>query len=122
MKNARKRNILKRKENALKNEQNYKFILQFISLAVLDEKRIRDGYEYIKISIQKTFLKDAKNLKKWEKFFEYYEKEWIQIVTPKNFCVYQLVDRTNKSTESLRRTENELIRPSSKTKEFLGIN
>ena len=122
MKNARKRNVLKRKENALKNEQNYKFILQFISLAVLDEKRIRDGYEYIKISIQKTFLKDAKNFKKWEKCFEYYEKEWIQTVTPKNVCVYQLVDRTNNSTESLHRTENELIRPSSKTKEFLGIN
>jgi hypothetical protein len=45
-------------------------------------------------------IREACKIPELLKFFVYYEAEWIQKVTPQNFAVHDLDDRSNNSTEN----------------------
>ena len=73
---------------------------EILALAFLKEDMIISEFENLKIRIQerkpKVFelLNDAKF---WDEYFEGY---WIKRITPRGFCVFGLIQRTNNITES----------------------
>ena len=69
-----------------------------MALAYLPYKKISEGLNFLKAEVNRR--------KKWDKMFTYFEKEWMKIVTPKNFTVFNSLDRTDNNAESYHRDLN----------------
>lgn len=110
-----------RKDNKEKNPDGYEIIKKLLVVPLLPPEKISEAIIIIKNSIEKKFENDALKLKKWKKFMNFYfEKEWMQKVTPNVFSVYNLVDRTNNHLESYHRTLNYLLRTKPTTYNLLS--
>ena len=84
------------KENEKKNPTGHQIIKKIITLPLLPADKILEGLNIIKITIEEQYAGDLKILKKWRKFATiYFEKYWMNTVTPIIFSVYNKVDRTN---------------------------
>ena len=91
----------------------YKLIRQTTSLALLPANKIAEGYAFIKEQFDNTKYKYSARI---SKFFEYYEKQWLQ--SPDEFSVYRQRHRTNNSVESYHRTINNLMKKTPGIRKF----
>lgn len=92
---------------------------KLMSLAYLPHNKIVEGLNWLKAEVRR--LVDPKRLPKWEKLFTYFEREWIKIVGPKNFTVFNALDRTDNSAESYHRDLNRDMGKNPDCPDFLGM-
>lgn len=87
-----------------------------IALALLPAHLIPEALLYIE---QLAYALGAiqGTLRKWQKFFAYFRKEWIKTVTPRKFSVFDSLNRTNNCLERYHRDLNQFMiyHPSVKT-------
>lgn len=86
----------------------------FISLALLPEKLIEEGFEVISNII-------FHNCKFLQPFINYYKDTWINGFKPGSFCAYKQTHRTNNVSERHNRELKENLKKHSTFIEFLGI-
>lgn len=58
---------------------------------------------------------------KWEKFWAYFDREWMKIVRPKNFSVYNALDRTDNKAENYHHWLNNEMGSKPLVPVFIGI-
>lgn len=76
-----------------------------MALAYLPSDRIPKALKELK-NFVKTQQPGQVLEKKWDKFWAYFDKEWMRIVKPKNFSVYNALDRTDNRAENYHRWLN----------------
>ncbi|XP_066590821.1 uncharacterized protein [Prorops nasuta] len=103
IKNAEKLKIINREKNKLTYPERYIVIKKIIYLALLPYFYIKEVYELIKKETVQEFG-DFFN-----KFFIYYERQWLSKVGPEQFSVYNKTNRTNNYVESYQRTLNKSL-------------
>lgn len=94
---------------------NWDAIKMLISLALLPEELIKEGYDIIKN------IFDGEQCAHLGKLFQYYKKTWIDGFKPKSFCVFRKMHRTNNISERHNRELKEALKKHSTIVEFLGI-
>ncbi|XP_071559329.1 uncharacterized protein [Temnothorax nylanderi] len=108
--NAKKHKILKGE----KKELGYGAVRLLISLALLPEALIEEGFSTISTVI-------FANCEYLEPFFAYYSDTWIKGFKPESFCVYKQYNRTNKISERHNRELKESLNKHSTIVAFLGV-
>lgn len=91
-----------------------------MALAYLPPDKIQEGLTFLKTEIDRLVL-NWKRLDKWAKMFTYFEKEWMKIVGPKNFTVFNALDRTDNNAESYHRDINRDMGSKPDCPEFVGM-
>lgn len=105
--------------NKTKDPDGHRILKKLIALAYLPAKLIVEGLLEIEKEA-KLVGEKAGTWKKWQNFFEYYRREWIFIVKPQNFSVFNAVNRTNNKLERYHRNINEKIGSKPTVKKFVG--
>lgn len=102
MKNAIKKEAAVQ-QNKKKNAAAHAMLKKFMALPFLPHEMVKDAFEYLKEDCKRDFG----NV--FNKFIDYFEKEWIKVVTPKGFSIYRLKHATNNFLESYHRVITELM-------------
>lgn len=97
------------------NDANWGFLKLMISLALLPETLIMNALNIITNVIFNT----SKN-EKLQNFVHYYTKTWVNGYTPKLFCVFKRIHRTNNISERHNRQLKKCLKEHSTIIEFLG--
>lgn len=101
--------LLNKKNNAKENPRANEIIKKLIVLALLPSdpvKHITEGLQYIRVLADSYFPQNNA----WQDYLNrYFQKQWIDITTPKRFSVFKAAERTNNRVESYHRTANYLI-------------
>ena len=109
------------KNNIEDNPDGNEIFKKLLILPLLPPNRISEGVTIIKKCINGKFINEPKIQKKWLKFMSiYFEKEWMNKITPAVFSVFMLPDRTNNYLESYHRTLNATIRTKPTCTTFVG--
>lgn len=106
-------------DNKTKNPVGHTLLKKVMALAYLPPDRIPKGLADLKKLVQ-TQQPDKETQEKWKKFWNYYDKEWIKIVKPKNFSVYNALDRTDNKAENYHHWLNEEMRCKPHVPVFIG--
>lgn len=105
--------------NKDKNPEAHAILKKMIALALLPPHLIREGLNHVK-KLAFALGKKEGTLKKWKKLFKYFEKEWMDIVKPEGFSVFDALDRTNNCLERYHRDLNQMLIHHPSVKKFLG--
>lgn len=84
----------------MKSKESEELLRKMMALALLPEKDISTAFEQIKNNTSDLMKR------KFKRYFDYFERFWINIVTPKRFSMYQKLKRTNNLIERYHRTLN----------------
>lgn len=90
-----------------------------MALAYLPSNKINEGFEWLKAEV--TRVVDAQRLPKWTKLFDYFKREWIKVVGPKNFTVFNALDRTDNNAETYHRDLNMAMSSKPDCPVFIGM-
>lgn len=90
-----------------------------INLALLPHHLIEEGLQYIE-NLAYKLAKEMSTTKKWEKFFSYFRRFWMNKIKPENFSVFDAEDRTNNCLERYHRDLNALLGYHPTVKKFIG--
>lgn len=101
------------------NPECHKVLKRIIALPFLPADRIIEGLDSVQILAYELGRRQS-TTEKWKNFFEYYRKEWIQIVKPENFTVCGVRFRTNNFLERWHRDLNEYLCAKPTVKNFIG--
>ncbi|XP_034944772.1 uncharacterized protein [Chelonus insularis] len=100
MKRARKLKLISSQHNKFTDPDIFIILKQIISLALLEPSQIEITFQQCKKNCLKDFGDFFKN------FFVYFEKFWIKKITPSEFSVNNVSDRTNNNIESYHKQLN----------------
>lgn len=78
-----------------------------MALAFLPHDKIEEGFNFIKLEVQR--LVTSQRQPKWEKLFAYFQHEWMTVVRPQNFTVFNALARTDNFAEFYHRDLNALM-------------
>lgn len=109
-----------KKFNVRDNPEGHLLINKVINLALLPPPLIPAALKRIIAEVDEKFKNNPDMLKKWKKFFDYFNQQWMVSVTPDCFSVYQCVDRTNNFLESYHRYLNSRLGGRKTAAEFLS--
>lgn len=83
------------------NPEGHEILRKIGFLALLPQDKIEEGLKIIEGLIEKNSSDKPAVYLKWLQYLEYFVSEWMTVVGPKVFSVYNSVDRTNNYLESL---------------------
>lgn len=116
---AKKYGLCLRYNNKEKNPEAHAILKRIIALALLPANLIENGLQIIEELAYKLGEKN-KTLNRWKKFFAYFRKEWMTIVTPEGFSVFGALDRTNNCLERYHRDLNQFLMSNPSVRKFFG--
>lgn len=99
------------------NWKGHHLLKQYTNLAYLPPGIIEPSYRYLTNLTQTTFP----GHRGWAKFVNYFQREWINIVGPDGFSVFNSNDRTNNFVESYHARINESMGKNVGWQEFLSM-
>lgn len=118
---AKRLGIASEYNNKEKNPIEHLLLKKLMNLSLLPHDKVAEGLEYLKSEVNRLVL-DLKRLAKWEKIFQYFDREWMKIVGPKNFSVFNALDRTDNNAESYHRDLNSLLGKNPGCPDLIGMN
>lgn len=105
--------------NKEKNPEAHEILKKIISLALLPPDRVEEALQYVEGLAYELGLRQGTSIK-WLKFFKYFRKEWMKVVTPKGFSVFDALDRTNNCIERYHRDLNQFLMTDPAVHKFMG--
>lgn len=111
--------IASKYHNKKNNPMEHTLLKKIMALAYLPYKKIREGLHFIEKEVIRL-VTDSKRLRAWTKMLEYFEQEWMKVVKPKNFSVFNALDRTDNNAESYHRDLNREMGSKPTCPHFLG--
>lgn len=121
MKNARKHQLITTFDNKVKNPKVHQILKEIITLAYLPADKIEEGLQLIEESAYKLG-KEQNTEAYWKSFFGYFHREWMTIVKPNNFSVFNAPERTNNAIERYHKDLNQLMGHKPTPLKFIGNN
>lgn len=112
-KNARKKRAAK-KRNRKTQADKHEILQKFMALPLLPPTLIKPAFNLLVAECRQRFGIY------FDSFISYYEKEWINLITPEGMSVYGIKDRTNNYIESYHRTINGLCKKNPTPNNFIG--
>ncbi|XP_066603369.1 uncharacterized protein [Prorops nasuta] len=107
--------LVNKNMNKINCPERFIILKKVILSAILPHNYIVRTFNLLRTETNKEFGE------KFEKYFRYYEKYWLQKVTPKQFSVFQLNDRTNNVCESYHRNLNKTLGKAPHPNVFLSV-
>ena len=97
------------------NEFARMFVKKLKALAYLPKNLIRAEYDCLKRALSPALATTFRTV------LEYYEREWLRVITPARFSVHGLLRRTNNVTESYNSILSDLLGSHPSPWTFIGL-
>lgn len=103
----------------MRNPTGHILLKKVMALAYLPPDRIPKALQNLK-KLVKQEQPEKEWQDKWDKFWAYFDREWMKIVQPKNFTVCNALDRTDNKAENYHHWLNALMGCKPKVPFFIG--